>query len=170
MTRFVTVLFLVLFCCCTVIAQMPSNAPRGAMPGFNLQPPRALSGDWWRDPEIVNELHLSDAQRKQLEQVSLTMKLSLINAAATAATAVVKGESALNGDQLDESAYNQQVTTAADAASKLAKDIGGTLLAMRKILTPEQWRKLESMRRRAPEARRQAMPREYERRPTPPQE
>jgi Spy/CpxP family protein refolding chaperone len=170
MKRFIPVFIVLLICCSAAFAQAPSNTQRGPMPGFNFEAPRALSGDWWRDPEVVNELRLTDAQRKQLEQVSLNMKLSLISAAATAATALVKGESALNGDQLDESAYTQQVTAAADAASKLVKDVGGTMLAMRKILTPEQWRKLESMRRRAPEARRQPMPRENERRPAPPQE
>jgi hypothetical protein len=170
MKRFISEIILLLMCCSGAFSQMPSDAQRGPMPRFNLEAPRALSGEWWRDPEVVNELRLTDAQRKQLEQVSLNMKLSLISVAATAATAVVKGESALNSDALDEGTYTQQVTAAADAAAKLVKDAGGTMLAMRKIVTAEQWRKLEMMRRRAPEPRRQAMPRENERRPAPPQE
>lgn len=169
MKRFLSVLILSVICCSAALAQISPNVQRGPMPGFNFEPPKALSSDWWRDPEVVNELRISDAQRKQLEQTSLNMKLSLINAAATGASALVRGESALNGDQLDESAYNQQVAAAADAASKLIKDMGGTMLAMRKILTAEQWRKLDTMRR-TQTARRQAMPRENERRPAPPQQ
>lgn len=151
-----------------VLAQQPSAVQHGPMPGVNLQPPRALADNWWRDPDVINELRLTDPQRKQLEQVSVTMKLSLISSAATAASAVVKGESALNADQLDETTYNQQVTAAADAASKLVKDLAGTMLAMRKVLSPEQWRKLDSMRRTAQQRR--PMPREGERRPAPPQQ
>lgn len=151
------------------LAQQPDRVQRGPMPGFNMQPPRALADNWWRDPDVVNELRLTEAQRKQLEQVSTNMKLSVIGSAATAASALVKGESALNGDQLDEATYNQQAVVAADAASKLVKDLAGTMLAMRKILTPEQWRKLESMRRVEREARR-PMQREGERRPAPPQQ
>lgn len=165
MTRFLSVLMLSLMMCSMAVAQTPGAVQRGPMPGFNVQPPRALTDNWWRDPEVMNELHLTDAQRKQLEQTSVNMKLSVIGALATGASAFVKGESALNADQVDEAVYNQQVTAAADAASKLVKDAAGTMLAMRKILSGEQWRKLESMRRRAPEARRQAMPRENERRP-----
>ena len=165
-----SLLVIAVVCCSVAVAQSPGEAPRGPMPmpGFNMHPPRALSGDWWRDPEVVNELRLTDAQRKQLEQVSMNMKLSLIGAAANAASAFVKGESALNGDQLDEATYNQQVTAAADAASKLVRDLGGTMLAMRKILTAEQWRKLDSMRRNEREMRR-PMPRDGERRPAPQQ-
>lgn len=172
MKRFLPVLVLTLICCSGAFAQMAPNAQRGPMPGFNFEPPRALSGDWWRDPEVVNELRLTEAQRKQLEQTSVNMKLSLIGAAATGASALVKAESALNSDQLDEAAYSQQATAAADAASKLVKDMAATMLAMRKVLTPEQWRKLDTMRRRTPQARRQpgTMPRDNERRTPPPQE
>lgn len=159
-----SVILLTLLCCCCATAQMGANTQRGPMPNFNFEPPRALSGDWWRDPEVINELRLTEAQRKQLEQVSLNMKLSLISGVAAGASAVVKGESALNGDTLDEATYNQQVTAAADAAAKLVKDAAGTMLAMRKVLSLEQWRKLETMRRRAPQARR-----EGERRPAQPQ-
>jgi Spy/CpxP family protein refolding chaperone len=169
MKRVLSLLILGLILCPVVFAQAQPNPQRGPTPGFNFEPPRALSGDWWRDPDVINELRLTDAQRRQLEQSSLSMKLSLISAAATAASAFVKGESALNGDQLDESAYNQEVNAAADAASKLVKDAGGTMLAMRRILSPEQWRKLESMRHVEREMRR-PIPRDNERRPAPPQQ
>jgi len=169
MKRFISVILLSLLLGSMAVAQTPAGVQRGPMPGFNMQPPRALTDNWWRDPEVINELRLTDAQRKQLEQTSVNMKLSLIGALATGASALIKGESALNADQLDEAVYTQQVTAAADAASKLVKDAAGTMLAMRKILSGEQWRKLETMRRRAPEARR-AMPRDGERRPAPPQE
>ena len=168
MKRFLSVLVPLLIMSSMLAAQMPGNVPHGPMPGFNVRPPRALSDNWWRDPEVINELRLTEAQRKQLEQVSTNMKLSVIGALATGAGAVVKGESALNGDQLDEAMYNQQATAAADAAAKLVKDIAGTMLAMRKILSGEQWRKLETMRQTEREARR-AMPRGNERRPAPPQ-
>ncbi len=166
MNRIHSICLLVVFLGSLAMAQAPTGGP---MPGVNLHPPRALADNWWRDPEVINELRLTDAQRKQLEQVSVNMKLTLIGSVATAASALVKGESALNGDQLDEATYNQQVTAAADAASKLVKDLGGTMLAMRKILTAEQWRKLETMRRTERETRR-PMNRENEHRPAPPQQ
>ncbi len=168
MRHFLSIVMLSIFSCSFAVAQMPGEMQHGPMPGLNMQPPRALSDSWWRDPEVINELRLTEAQRKQLEQTSTSMKLSLIGAVATGASALVKGESALNGDQLDEATYNQQVTAAADAASKVVKDLAGTMLAMRKILTPEQWRKLESMRH-TPQPRR-PVNRDNERRPAPPQQ
>ncbi len=112
----------------------------------NWHPPAALSSDWWNDPEIANELHLTEAQKKQLEQVNTNLKLTLIDAGATALKSYVRIQSLLDADQFDRANYNQEVDTAATAASRLVKDLAQMALTVRTTLTAEQWRKLESLR------------------------
>ena len=155
------------------LAQSPDRQHGSmSMPGIDLSIPHVLMGDWWRDPEVINELHLTEAQRNQLEQASVNLKLSLISAAANGAAALVKAESDLNSEQLDEAAYTQQVNTLSDAAAKLVKDFGSSVLAMRRILTAEQWQKLQAMRGRHAMMMRdhgaRPMQRQNERRPAPP--
>src|ERR1700686_314344 len=54
----------------------PAAAPAGdAAPGFSLpggfKAPEGLLDDFWSDPATAGELHLSDAQRKQLQDAAL---------------------------------------------------------------------------------------------------
>ena len=145
MRRAVSLFLVVAGSWCVACAQ-GTPPPQSSLPNFNFGAPPVIMGDWWRDPHVSEELRLSETQKKQLEQASLNMKLSLISAAANGASAVIKAESALNCDTLDEMSYEQQVNATADAAARLIKDVGTSLLAMRKILTPEQWQKLNAMR------------------------
>ncbi len=131
-------------------AASAQTAPRASSPDVpfmgNWNPPAALSSDWWNDPEIANELRLTEAQKKQLEQVNTNLKLTLIDAGATALKSYVRIQALLDADQFDRATYTQEVDTAATAASHLVKDLAQMALSIRTTLTAEQWHKLESMR------------------------
>ncbi len=138
---------LVLLLGVAAFAQNPPHPPSPDVPFMgNWNPPAALSMDWWNNPDIANELRLTDAQKKQLEQVSTNLKLTLIDAGATALKAYVRLQSLLDADQLDRATYSREVDTAAAAAGNLVKDFGNMALTVRSTLTAEQWHKLESMR------------------------
>jgi Spy/CpxP family protein refolding chaperone len=128
-------------------AQAPSPHPSPDVPFMgNFHPPAALSTDWWNDPEVANELRLTDAQKKQLEQVSTNLKLTLIDAGATGLKSYVRLESLLDNDPFDRDRFNQELDAASTAASRLVKDLGQMALSVRTTLTAEQWHKLEALK------------------------
>jgi Spy/CpxP family protein refolding chaperone len=141
--------FVLLLSVTAAVAQTPpSPPPQMGFPMSGWQPPAALMSDWWNDPEVASELHLTQQQRQQLEQVSTNLKLTLIDAGATALKSYVRLQSLLDADQLDRGSYNQELDAAAGAVSKLVKDFGQMALTVRTTLTAEQWHKLESMKAR----------------------
>ncbi len=111
-----------------------------------LHSPPAIFGEWWKNPEIANELRLTEGQKKQLDQASMNMKLTLIDAGATGLKSYVQLSSLLDAEQLNEPAYSQQLDQIASAASKLIRDVGQMALTVRRTLTAEQWHKLDGMR------------------------
>jgi Spy/CpxP family protein refolding chaperone len=121
-------------------------SPDMGFPMGGWRPPAALMSDWWTDPEIANDLRLTQPQKQQLEQVSTNLKLALIDAGATGLKAYVRLQSLLDADPFDRAAYNQELDAAAGAASKLIKDFGQMALTVRSTLTADQWHKLEAMR------------------------
>ena len=78
----------------------------------NWNPPAALTTEWWNDPEIANELRLTQPQKQQLEQVSTNLKLALIDAGATGLKSYVRLQSLLDADQFDRATYNQELDAA----------------------------------------------------------
>jgi Spy/CpxP family protein refolding chaperone len=142
--------FILLVAGTAALAQSPQRSPSPDM-GFPMggwHPPAALMSDWWNDPEIANELRLTEQQKRQLEQVSTNLKLTMIDAGATGLKSYVRLQSLLDADQFDKGAFNQELDAASAAAARLVKDLGQMALTVRSTLTAEQWHKLESMKAR----------------------
>jgi Spy/CpxP family protein refolding chaperone len=140
--------FILLLSVSATVAQNPQAAPSPGM-GFPMsgwQPPAALMGEWWNDPEVANELRLTQPQKQQLEQVSTNLKLALIDAGATGLKSYVRLQSLLDADQFDRVTYNQELDAASGAIGKLIKDLGQMALTVRTTLSADQWHKLEAMR------------------------
>lgn len=123
-----------------------ATSPGFQLPG-GLNPPAGLFDQFWDDPATAAELHLTDAQRKQLQEASLTQRLSLIDGGADALKAITYLSAILDADHLDEAAYKQQLTHLADATGKLVQGVGEMALSPRRVLTVEQWRKLQTLQR-----------------------
>jgi Spy/CpxP family protein refolding chaperone len=113
--------------------------------GFH--PPAGLFDQFWNDPACAAELHLTDVQRKQLRDAALSEQLSLIDGGADALKAVARLSALLEADELDDAAYKQQLNNLAAASGKLVQDVGEMIVAPRRVLTLEQWRKLQSLQR-----------------------
>jgi Spy/CpxP family protein refolding chaperone len=144
--RFLVIALVLFFAAVAVQAQMPQPAHDGPPFMGNWNPPAALTTDWWNNPDIANDMRLTEAQKKQLEQVSTNVKLTLIDAGATGLKSYVRLQSLLDGDPFDRAAFNQELDAASNAASRLVKDFGQMALTVRTILTAEQWHKLEAMK------------------------
>jgi Spy/CpxP family protein refolding chaperone len=121
-------------------------APTLPFPG-NFTPPAGLFEEFWTDPAVDAELHLSEAQRKQLRDAALNQRLALIDAGADALKSFARLAAIYEADQLDEAAYKQEVNALAAATGKVVQDLGEMAAAPRRVLTTEQWRKLETIRR-----------------------
>ena len=143
-----------------VVVAQTSVAPRtnqqgttagSAAPGFSLpnglNPAAGLLEQFWNDPAIVAELHLTDQQRKQLQDAALTQQLALIDGGADALKAVVRMSAILDADQLDNAAYKKQLSNLAAATGKVVEDFGEMVVAPRRVLSQEQWRKLQSIQK-----------------------
>jgi Spy/CpxP family protein refolding chaperone len=124
---------------------VPSTPATGmSAPGFpfpgGFHPPAGLFDQFWTDPACAAELHLTDLQRKQLQDAALTQRLSLIDGGADALKSLARLSALLEADQLDDAAYKQQVDNLAVAAGKLVRNVGEMSVSPRRVLTLEQWR------------------------------
>jgi Spy/CpxP family protein refolding chaperone len=129
----------------------PATATGITAPGFpfpgGFNPPAGLFDQFWNDSAIAAELHLTDVQRKQLQDAALIQRLSLIDGGADALKALARLSALLEADQLDEAAYKQQLNDLAAASGKLIQEVGEMVASPRRVLTVEQWRKLQALQR-----------------------
>jgi len=132
-------------------AHPPSASLGTTTPGFRFpggfNPPAGLFEQFWNDPTVAGELHLTDAQRKQLRDAALAQRLALIDSGADALKALAHLSALLDADQLDDAAYKQQLNSLAAAAGKLVQDAGEMAASARRVLTLEQWQKLRTLQR-----------------------
>jgi protein CpxP len=156
---FLAILFL---CPALVLAQgsppppQPGAAPRAPRPpmGGVTAPPEL--GAWWKNSEVVAQLQLSDAQIKQIEETFLEHRLRLIDLHADVERQEAKLQPLVEADQPDEAKVGAQVELLVAARGKLEKANIMMMLAIRKQLTVEQWKKLQTLqqqRMRTPRGR-----------------
>jgi Spy/CpxP family protein refolding chaperone len=113
--------------------------------GLNL--PTGLFDQFWNDPALAGDLRLTDVQRKQLQDATLAQRLALIDGGAEAMKAFARLSALFETDRLDDAAYKTQLTQLAAAVGKLVQDVGEMAVAPRRVLTAEQWGKLQSLQR-----------------------
>ncbi len=113
----------------------------------------AFGESFWNDPKMVAELHLSEAQVKQLREASLNLQLALIDGGADVLKAFVHISAILQVEQLDDAAYQKQLDALSAGVGKVIHDIGDMAIAPRHILTHEQYLKLKSIERKKREER-----------------
>ena len=101
---------------------------------------------WWRDADTVRQIGLSGNQADQIEQIFMDHRMKLIDWVADLQKQELKLESALNADQPDEGIVSTQVDQVVAARGKLEKENALMMLNIRRVLSPEQWKKLQSIR------------------------
>ena len=125
------------------------------MPAAQLVTPSALpppdQGKWWKNTEIARELQLSEAQIGQLEDRFLEHRLKLIDLRAELERQEARLQPLLEANRPDEAKAGAQIDLVLAARSKLEKANAMMMLSIRRILTFEQWKKLQqSQQRRQP--------------------
>ncbi len=116
------------------VAQMPPGPPH---------PPDL--GKWWKNSEIVRELQLSEAQSNQIEQTFLEHRLKLIDLRAELEKQEARLQPLIEADQPDETKVSAQIDQVLAARGRLEKANAMMMLAIRRVLSVEQWKKLQAI-------------------------
>jgi Spy/CpxP family protein refolding chaperone len=103
-------------------------------------------GRWWNDPEMVQKLQLTDDQRRAMDQILLDHREKLIDMRAAVGKAELALEPMMGGDQPNESQIIAQIDKVAQARAELEKTNARFLLAIRRQLSPDQWKQLQAAR------------------------
>jgi protein CpxP len=142
----------------TVLAQGPGGGRgmgAGSGPGFGEHRPpmeRALGaggdhGRWWNNPRIVEQLKLSDDQRKAMDGILLEHREKLVDLRGSLEKAELEMEPLMRDDQPNEARILAQIDKVAQARAELEKANARFLLAIRGKLTADQWKQVQDFRK-----------------------
>lgn len=102
-------------------------------------------GRWWDNPQIAQQIGLTDDQKKKMDEIFQQHRLQLIDLHAALEKDEVLLRPMLEADQLDESKILSQIDAIAQARAELEKANARMLFGIRKVLTPDQWKKLQAI-------------------------
>jgi Spy/CpxP family protein refolding chaperone len=106
-------------------------------------------GRWWKNPEMVEKLGLTADQQKKMDDIFQQHRLKLIDLNASVEREEVTLEPMMAADQPDEARIVAQIDKVAQARAELEKANARMLLGVRRVLTPDQWKKLQAETPRA---------------------
>jgi len=120
-------------------------------------------GKWWRRPEIVQRLNLTDEQQDRLETIFRSAAPDLIDLKAEVDKESIALRGELDRPQLDRAAIHRVALRLNEARGKLFDRELGMLVDMRAVLTDPQWNRmrneLQNMQQQRPMERPQPRPR-----------
>lgn len=115
-------------------------------------------GAWWKNSQVVRDIGLSDEQVKQIEQTFFDHRLKLIDLKATVEREETRLQPLMEADQVNEAQVSAQIDKVLAARAALEKANVMMMLSIRRVLTVEQWKKLEQIRREREGPRKMRMP------------
>jgi periplasmic protein CpxP/Spy len=132
-------------------AQTPGGTQ--GTPGFaDRKPPmqQAMGGEdgkgpWWNNLKTVEQLKLTDDQRKAMDSILMEHRKTLIDLKATLEKAELGMQPLLSADQPNETQVLAQIDKVAQARADLEKANARFLLGLRRKITPEQWKQLQEL-------------------------
>jgi len=101
-------------------------------------------GRWWTNPELVEKLGVTADQQKKMDDIFQQHRLKLIDLNAAVQREEVTLEPMMGADQPDEAKIVAQIDKVAQARAELEKANARMLLGIRRVLTPDQWKKLQA--------------------------
>jgi Spy/CpxP family protein refolding chaperone len=125
-------------------AQPPAPPPPGT---FNVPVPPPDLGKWWKNSEIASALGVTSAQVQKIEQIFVDHRLKLIDLNADLQREEARLEPLVEADQPDEAQVSAALDRVTTARGRLEKVNALMMLAIRRVLTVEQWHKLEAIKR-----------------------
>jgi Spy/CpxP family protein refolding chaperone len=101
-------------------------------------------GRWWNNPEMAQKLGLMADQQKKMDDIFQQNRMRLIDLNASLQKEEATMEPLMEADQPDEARILAQIDRVAQARAELEKADARMLLGIRRTLSPEQWKKLQS--------------------------
>jgi Spy/CpxP family protein refolding chaperone len=117
------------------------GGPMHEGPMHPLLPP----GRWWKNAEVVKTIALSDEQVQKIEKVFEDSRLKLVDAHANLQKEEIKLEPLLESENPEENAVLSAIDRITTARATVEKANAQMAFAIRRVLTPEQWKKLRAM-------------------------
>ena len=124
---------------------LPSSLMNPSAQGHSGMHPRA-ERDWWKDPALVQKLHISDDQAQKLEKIAQDHQIQETDLRAALEKQDAALRSKLETDPPDEAQVFAQIDKVSQARATLDKSRVEMLLAMRHVLTTEQAQMLRELR------------------------
>ena len=106
------------------------------------QGPALWEGAWWNSP-IVQNMDLSETQRKDIRGTVREYRGHLMDLREAVQRADNDLESALGGSSVDQRKANEAIEHLATARGELTRTLSQMTLRLRTILTNEQWQELQ---------------------------
>jgi len=132
----------------------PGMGPGGMGPGFaQHRPPMEKAfgldgthGQFWNNPRIVEQLKLTDEQRKAMDGIMQDHRMKLIDLRASLEKAEVGMVPLIKADTPNRAAIEAQIDKVVQARADLEKANARFLLDIRMQLNPDQWKQLQAVR------------------------
>jgi Spy/CpxP family protein refolding chaperone len=121
----------------------PPQPPRGPEHGMMMPGP---AGKWWNNPELARQLNLTADQQKKMDEVFQQRRMRMIDLHAALEREEATLDPLLEAANPDDAKVLPQIDRVAQARAELEKANARLLLGLRHVLTPEQWKKLDSER------------------------
>ena len=103
-----------------------------------------MGGKWWKNSELVKKLGLSESQVQQIEKTFQDHRMQLIDLRAALEKQELTMQPLVDAERPDEAKVTAQIDKVAQARADLEKSNAKMLLAIRRILTVEQWKQLQA--------------------------
>lgn len=103
-----------------------------------------MMGRWWKNTEVAQKVGVSDVQVQRIEQIFQDHRLKLVDLHANLEKEEARLEPMMDSDQPDEGQIEGQIDRVAAARAELEKSHSRMLLDVRRTLTADQWKKLQS--------------------------
>jgi Spy/CpxP family protein refolding chaperone len=100
---------------------------------------------WWKDSALMQKIGVSDEQIQKIEKIFQDHRLQLIDLHAALEKQEAILEPLVEADQPDETQVIAQIDRVAQARASLEKSNAQMLLAIRRVLTIDQWKKLRDV-------------------------
>jgi len=118
-------------------------APRSSRPPLERSLPQ---GRWWNNPVMVQKLNLNSDQQKKMDDIFQQNRLRLVDLNANLQKEEITMEPMMAADTPDEAKILAQIDRVAQARAELEKANARFLLGIRRVLTQDQWKKLQAER------------------------
>jgi len=118
--------------------------PPGPMGGPMHMDAGGPMGKWWKNSQLVQKLGLSDTQVQQIEKIFQDHRLQLIDLRANLQKQEALLEPLVEADRPEDSQVSAQIDKVAQARASLEKSNALMLLAIRRVLTVDQWKALQT--------------------------